>query len=122
MAERRAWGSSRALWLSVGAVLVVGVATTALSACDGWTPLEPFSRHAPSVDEAIARLEAKEFASARDLLIEYLGTGACSEDGIGLPESVRQKYDASFDLSLVLFHLGETYGLPFGEEEPVAAG
>jgi Ca-activated chloride channel family protein len=75
-------------------------------------------RNAPAVDEAIAAYDAGDAGGAVSLLQQYLATGKCEQGNIGAPESVRSKPNASFDLGLGLFKLGEQYGQRFGEEEP----
>ncbi len=75
-------------------------------------------RNAPAVDEAIAAYEAGDAGAAVSLLQQYLATGKCEQGNIGAPESVRTKPNASFDLGLGLFKLGEQYGARFGEEGP----
>jgi hypothetical protein len=75
-------------------------------------------RNAPAVDEAIAAYDAGDAGSAVSLLQQYLATGKCEQGNIGAPESVRSKPNASFDLALGLFEIGERYGQRFGEEEP----
>lgn len=79
---------------------------------------ELWMRHAPAVDEAIAAYDAGDAGAAVSLLQQYLATGKCEQGNIGTPESVRSKPNASFDLGLGLFKLGEQYGQRFGEEEP----
>jgi tetratricopeptide (TPR) repeat protein len=121
-AERTAsFVRSRTVRRVAGAVFVVacfvGGATYLASGCYGWDPREPFERNAPEVDQALADLDAGRFTSAEEALETYLGTGACSDGGIGLPDAVRQKYNGSFDLGLVLFAVAEKYGRRFGEEE-----
>lgn len=112
---------SPAIRQAVGAVFVlacfVGGATYLASGCSGWDPRNPFERNSPTVDQALADLDAGRFESAEQALETYLGTGACSDGGIGLPDAVRQKYNGSFDLGLVLFAVAEKYGRRFGEEE-----
>ena len=104
-----------------GAVFVlacfVGAASYLASGCSGWDPSNPFERNSPTVDQALADLDAGRFESAEQALEAYLGTGACGDGGIGLPDAVRQKYNGSFDLGLVLFAVAEKYGRRFGEEE-----
>lgn len=111
---------------AAGAVFVlacfVGGATYLASGCSGWDPRNPFERNSPTVDQALADLDAGRFDSAEQALETYLGTGACSDGGIGLPDAVRQKYNGSFDLGLVLFAVAEKYGRRFGEEELVDGG
>jgi len=96
---------------------VLGALSFAMSGCSGWDPRSPFERNAPAVDEALADLDAGRFESAEQALESYLGTGPCTDAGIGLPDAVRQKYNGSFDLGLVLFSIAEKYGHRFGEEE-----
>ena len=62
-------------------------------------------------------LDAGEAGAAAGLLEEYLATGFCEEGGLGIPEKVRDRPHASLDLGIALFHLGERYGLRFGEED-----
>ena len=101
---------------------VVGGATWLASGCSGWDPRSPFERNAPAVDQALADLDAGRFESAEQALESYLGTGPCTDAGIGLPDAVRQKYNGSFDLGLVLFSVAEKYGRRFGEEEQSDGG
>lgn len=100
-----------------GVACVVGAASYLASGCSGWDPRSPFERNAPAVDQALADLDAGRFTSAEEALESYLSTGPCTDAGIGLPDAVRQKYNGSFDLGLVLFSLAEKYGHRFGEEE-----
>jgi Ca-activated chloride channel family protein len=79
-------------------------------------------RNAPAVDQAIAAYDAGDAGAAVSLLAEYLATGKCEQGNIGAPESVRSKPNASFDLGLGLFKLGEQYGQRFGEEAPAGDG
>ncbi len=95
----------------------VGAASYLASGCYGWDPRKPFERNSPTVDQALEDLDAGRLQSAEEALETYLNTGACSDGGIGLPDTVRQKYNGSFDLGLVLFSLAEKYGRRFGEEE-----
>jgi hypothetical protein len=95
----------------------VGGATYLASGCSGWDPRNPFERNSPTVDQALADLDAGQFTSAEQALETYLRTGVCGDGGIGLPDTVRQKYNGSFDLGLVLFSIAEKYGQRFGEEE-----
>ncbi|WP_437575015.1 tetratricopeptide repeat protein [Sorangium sp. So ce887] len=105
-------------WLAMGlaAACLTGAAFSAATGCSGWDPSSPFERNAPAVDQAIRDLDAGDLESAEQALESYLGTGACSDAGIGLPDSVRQKPNGSFDLGLTLFHLAERYGHRFGDE------
>lgn len=83
----------------------------------GWEPSRPFDRKAPEVEKAIAALDAGDASSAAALLESYLQTGVCADAGLGTPDRVRDRPNASFDLGLTLFHLGEQYGRRFGDEE-----
>jgi len=115
-AVRRVWVARVAGLLFT--VACAGAMGSALSAgCNGWTPLQPFERNSPDVDEALEFIDSGQFESAEQVLTRYLGTGACEKGNIGLPDTVRDKYNGSFDLGLVLFHLAEKFGRPFGEEE-----
>ncbi|MGK3959698.1 tetratricopeptide repeat protein [Sorangium sp. So ce118] len=106
----------RFLAIGLAAACLTGAAFSAASGCSGWDPTSPFERNAPAVDQAIRDLDAGNLESAEQALESYLGTGACSDAGIGLPDSVRQKPNGSFDLGLTLFHLAERYGHRFGDE------
>jgi Ca-activated chloride channel family protein len=79
---------------------------------------ELWMRNAPAVDDAIQAYDAGDAGAAVSLLEQYLATGKCDQGNIGAPESVRSKPNASFDLGLGLFELGEQYGLRFGEPDP----
>jgi Ca-activated chloride channel family protein len=83
----------------------------------GWDPSRPFDREAPEVKRALSAMDAGDAASAAALLESYLGTGACADGGMGVPEKLRERPSASFDLGLVLFQIGERYGRRFGDEE-----
>ncbi len=85
--------------------------------CSGWDPTKPFERNAPDVDRALQMIEQGDYDNAEEVLSQYLGTGVCNAGEIGLPATVRERPDGSFDLSLVLFYLGERYGRRFGDEE-----
>jgi hypothetical protein len=80
-----------------------------------------FERRAPEVEQAIAMLDA-DAGSAVSLLESYLSTGKCDHGEIGTPEKVRERPNASFDLGLGLFRIGERFGQRFGEEAPVHDG
>ncbi len=99
-----------------------GAAFSATAGCSGWDPTSPFERNAPEVDRAISELDAGQLESAEQALETYLGTGACSDAGIGLPDTVRQKPNGSFDLGLALFYLAERFGQRFGDEELADGG
>ncbi|MEM9873301.1 MAG: tetratricopeptide repeat protein [Myxococcota bacterium] len=99
------------------------IAVLGFAGCTSWDPRHPFERNAPDVDEAIAAMEGGAPERAVERLVEYLGTGPCREEGIGLPDAVRRRADASFDLGLALFQLAETYGARFtAAPSPSASG
>jgi len=107
---------ARAALVGFAAAGFVGAAAW-MAGCSGWDPKNPFERNAPEVDQAIRDLDAGQLESAEEALERYLGTGACGDAGIQLPDAVRQKPSGAFDLGLVLFALAERYGHRFGEEE-----
>jgi Ca-activated chloride channel family protein len=75
-----------------------------------------FERNAPEVVEAIQALDAGDAGAAVDLLQQYLSTGKCEKGEIGVPDPVRERPNASFDLGLGLFRIAERYGQRFGEQ------
>lgn len=83
----------------------------------GMEPDRVFERNAPQVDRAIEALDAGEAGPAAELLQAYLGTGKCEKGEIGVTDLARARSNASFDLGLALFLLGEKFGARFGEEE-----
>jgi tetratricopeptide (TPR) repeat protein len=105
------------LALGFALACLAGAGTWATTGCSGWDPTSPFERNSPQVNEAIEELDSGRLESAEQILQTYLGTGPCGDAGIGLPDTVRQKPNGSFDLGLTLFHLAERYGRRFGEEE-----
>jgi tetratricopeptide (TPR) repeat protein len=107
--------------LGLGALLA-GLALWAGAGCSGWDPRSPFERRSPEVDKALEDLDAGQLQSAEEALEKYLGTGACGDGGIGLPDTVRQKPNGAFDLGLTLFYLGERFGHRFGDEESTDGG
>lgn len=115
----RRFGRGARIAAAIGAGL--GAAALAIAwggaGCSGWDPSAPFERNAPEVDEAIRDLDAGKLESAEEALERYLGTGPCTDGGIGLPDTVREKHNGSFDLGLVLFHVAERFGRRFGDEE-----
>ncbi|WP_437935459.1 tetratricopeptide repeat protein [Sorangium sp. So ce341] len=112
----------RSIAIGLAAACLTGAAFSAATGCSGWDPTSPFERNAPAVDQAIRDLDAGNFESAEQALASYLGTGPCTDAGIGLPDAVRQKPNGSFDLGLTLFHLAERYGHRFGDEELADGG
>ncbi|AKT43536.1 hypothetical protein [Chondromyces crocatus] len=109
--------AKRVLLAGFALACLTGAAFSATVGCSGWDPSSPFERNAPAVDQAIQDLDAGRLESAEDALTRYLGTGQCSDAGIGLPDAVRQKPNGSFDLGLTLFYMAERYGRRFGDEE-----
>jgi hypothetical protein len=105
----------RGVPLAIGAPL--GVLLAALVGACGWNPSRPFDREAPSVQEAIADLDAGDAGSAASRLEDYLSTGACKDGNIGTPDGLKRRADGTFDLGLSLFRIGERFGRRFGEEE-----
>jgi Ca-activated chloride channel family protein len=88
----------------------------------GFDPARPFERRAPEVEKALSSLDAGNARASSSLLESYLGTGSCADGGFGVPERVRQRPFASFDLGLSLFQVGEHFGRRFGEEEQSVDG
>lgn len=87
----------------------------ALFGCDD-NRLDPlFERHSPVVDEAIAALGSSDAGAAEAQLTGYLGTGPCQEGQIGASAALAERPQATFDLGLTLFRMGERYGGRFGE-------
>ncbi|HTJ84836.1 MAG TPA: hypothetical protein VL400_24120, partial [Polyangiaceae bacterium] len=110
-----AWASRRFPWL-LAACIAAGAFRFGVG-CSGWDPTHPFERNAPDVDRALAMLDAGDLDNAEEVLGEYLGTGVCKNGEIGVPDTVRERPDGTFDMSLLLFYLGERYGRRFGDEE-----
>jgi Ca-activated chloride channel family protein len=106
-------------WLAgaFAAACIGGAMTSAVGGCSGWDPTSPFEHNAPEVDKALAELDAGNARAAEDILEDYLGTGPCTDAGIGLPDAVKLKPNGAFDLGLTLFYLAESFGQPFGDEE-----
>ncbi len=103
---------AQGLLLFLGAALAWPLA----SGCESRAIDEAFTRHSPKVDEAIAALEAKDAGAAQVRLIEYLGLAPCKEGSINASAALADRAQASFDLGLVLFRLGERFGARFGED------
>lgn len=108
---------NKTLWGLFGLVCISGGITHGAVGCSGWDPTDPLSHNAPEVEKALAEMDAGEFRAAQEILGDYLGTGICKGSKIGVPDTVRQKPDGSFDLGLILFYLAENYGRRFGDEE-----
>jgi Ca-activated chloride channel family protein len=103
-------------------VAVIGVIVSLSLLLGGCQQIEKtlFSRHSPDVDKAIGLLEKNDAGAASGVLETYLSTGACSKGDIGTPENLRTKPQASLDLGLALFEIGERFGARFGEEKPAS--
>jgi hypothetical protein len=107
----------KSFWAAFGLACMAGAITHATVGCEGWDPTDPFKHNSPEVEQALAAIDAGDLRSANEVLTDYLGTGVCDKGKIGIPDSVRQKPDGSFDLGIVLFYMGEKYGRKFGDEE-----
>ena len=116
-ARVRRFLQKRTVWGVFGFACLAGAVTHGTMGCEGWDASEPFTRISPEVDRALAQLDAGDPRTAEQILGEYLNTGVCQGSKIGIPESVKQKPDGTFDLGLILFYLGERYGRKFGDEE-----
>jgi Ca-activated chloride channel family protein len=101
---------------------LAGAALLGLVAGCGVNPARPFERQAPEVKEAIVELDAGNVKMATGLLETYLATGSCADGGFGIPDKVRERPSASFDLGLALFQMGEQFGRRFGEENRTIDG
>jgi tetratricopeptide (TPR) repeat protein len=96
----------------------VGGVVWGFSGCQGWDPRSPFEHDSAEVDQALEDVDAGKLESAEKTLESFLNTGRCSADGgLLLSSDVRRLPNASFDLGLVLFRVGERYGRRFGEED-----
>jgi Ca-activated chloride channel homolog len=104
--------------VAAGTGLLVALLAAA-SGC-GHGPDAIFMRDSPTVNEAIRALDGGEAGTATSLLESYLSTGRCEKGQIGVPEQVRKRSNASFDLGLGLFKIGEQFGRRFGDEEPTS--
>jgi Ca-activated chloride channel family protein len=114
--RRRRRSAASALGASAGSVLALSL----LLGCSRERSF--FERNAPPVDEAIAALGANDAGAAANLLEQYLSTGKCDKGELGTPDTVRERVNASFDLGLALFKLGERFGQRFGQEAPPRDG
>ena len=106
--------------LRIGGAVVIGIGLAGLVAwgCSGFDPRSPFERNSPVVEQAIRDIDAGNLASAEEALEAYLHTGICADGGIGLPPTIHEKSNGSFDLGLTLFSLAERFGHRFGDEDP----
>jgi Ca-activated chloride channel homolog len=88
----------------------------AASACNSPAVDKVFTRHAPDVDDAISAFEGHDAGAAERQLSGYLGLAPCKEGTINASPALADKAQASFDLGLVLFRIGEKFGHRFGED------
>ena len=102
-------------------VLLVGVAGQASSGCDSAVVDELFTRHSPRVDDAIAALAARDAGAAEGELSDYLGVARCQQGTINATAALADRAQASFDLGLALFQVGERFGGRFGDDPGQAA-
>ncbi|HWO14783.1 MAG TPA: VWA domain-containing protein [Polyangiaceae bacterium] len=75
-----------------------------------------FTRDAPAVDKAIAALESRDAGAAEQHLADYLGLSPCREGTINATAALANRAQASFDLGLALFQIGERFGGRFGDD------
>lgn len=120
VASRRRWrlrGRRRGpakLSSSVGLLWIL--CSLLASGCDSEWVDSLFMRNAPAVDEAMHELRPHGDAGvAQAYLAGYLGVAPCADGNSGAPASL-DKPQASFDLGLALFRLGESFGGRFGED------
>jgi tetratricopeptide (TPR) repeat protein len=90
------------------------------SACNSPAVDKVFTRHAPVVDDAIELL-ARDAGAAEQHLTDYLGIARCSSGSINTSAVLAERAQASFDLGLALFRIGERFGGRFGDD-PGQAG
>ena len=88
----------------------------ALSGCNSRAVDEIFTRNAPAVDDAIGALEARDAGAAEQHLTRYLGLSPCREGTINATAALADRAQASFDLGLSLFEIGERFGGRFGDD------
>jgi Ca-activated chloride channel family protein len=98
-------------------LLVCGVSSAFGSGCDSAAVDRAFTRRAPDVDRGIAALEARDAGAAALHFTNYLGTGPCNDGSIGVPPTLAERPQASFDLGLALFQIAERFGGRFGEDQ-----
>jgi Ca-activated chloride channel family protein len=97
-------------------VLCMGLLLSLLSGCESQVVDRVFTRHAPKVDEAIEALASHDAGAAQQHLTTYLGIAPCQEGMIGASAALADRAEASFDLGLALFRIGERFGARFGED------
>jgi tetratricopeptide (TPR) repeat protein len=96
--------------------LGLALATAQAVACGNWDPRQPFEREAPQVKTATLAYDAGDARAAMSLLEDYLATGVCKEGAIGAPESLAERREGTFDLSLALFAVAEAFGARFQDD------
>jgi Ca-activated chloride channel homolog len=112
-------GAPRSLPPSVSSLLLclsLGLALPLLSGCESRIVDRVFTRQAPAVDEAVEALESGDAGAAQALLTTYLGIAPCADGTIGATAQLAERAQASFDLGLALFRIGERFGARFGED------
>jgi Ca-activated chloride channel family protein len=102
-------------------VLLLGAAVPASSGCDSAFVDELFTRNSPRVDDAIAALAARDAGAAERELSDYLGVARCQQGTINATAALAERPQASFDLGLALFQIGERFGGRFGDDPGQAA-
>ena len=98
-------------------LLVCGALSALGSGCDSQTVDRAFTRSAPDVDRGIEALQARDAGAAVLHFSNYLGTGPCNDGAIGVPPTLVERPQASFDLGLALFQIAERFGGRFGEDQ-----
>jgi Ca-activated chloride channel family protein len=99
------------------AVLLLLSVCAVLGGCTSEHIDRAFTRNSPAVDKAIEALEKNDAGAAATELTTYLGTGPCHEGSIGATPQLADRPQASFDLGLAQFRIGERYGARFGEDQ-----
>ncbi|HKO95020.1 MAG TPA: tetratricopeptide repeat protein, partial [Polyangiaceae bacterium] len=98
-------------------LLLAVCAVLGLAGCTSEHIDRAFTRNAPAVDKAIEALEKNDAGAAARELTTYLGTGPCHDGSIGATPQLADRPQASFDLGLAQFQIGERYGARFGEDQ-----
>lgn len=102
-------------------LLLIGIAGPGSSGCQSAFVDELFTRHSPQVDDAIAALAARDAGAAERELGDYLGVARCQQGTINATAALADRAQASFDLGLALFQIGERFGGRFGDDPGQAA-
>ncbi|HTV26144.1 MAG TPA: hypothetical protein VMG12_45925, partial [Polyangiaceae bacterium] len=106
--------SALVLLLAVGAAQLNG-------GCNSAFVDDVFTRNSPQVDDAIQALEAHDAGAAERGLSDYLGVARCQQGSINASAALADRAQASFDLGLALFQVGERFGARFGDDPGQAA-